>query len=580
MKISKYLYFAGLMSVLLLFSCKESFLDVKPQGTVAVSMLLTPQNASSLVTAAYAMLNDMGGAGIQADTWYSAIRSGDNYKGGAGTADFGGYFSTEMVAPIMASDGTAAGAWSSGYGNISRCNKALAVLNKLTDEEMPLRKVRIAEARFLRGHWMFILKRLFKYPVYVNEDMTFDDIANLSNREYTNDELWDLIAEDFQYGVDNLPPIQPEIGRANKYAAAAYLAKTRLYQAYVQDENNNVTSINTAMLQDVVDLCDVVIGSHNYDLFDNFGKNFIYDYNGVKFDNGVESIFAIQFSKADGTVSGKIDLIHMGDYSMAPGYGCCHANVPTQNVVNAFKTGADGLPLFDTYNNSDMTAPADFQTNTVDPRLDHTVGIPTHPFKYDLSFVYATGWARTPAVYGYFASMKQTQLPTSSSFKNIGFIGSSKNWAILRYDDVLLMKAEALIEIGTNLDAARILINQVRTRAANTDWLKYADNSTFSNYHIDTYQPGVNCTWNQAFARKALQWERRLEFATESPRFYDLVRWGIAAETINAYFLVEKTKRPYLASAVFTKNKNEYFPIPYSQIALAKGLLVQNAGAW
>jgi hypothetical protein len=181
MKISKYLYFAGLMSVLLLFSCKESFLDVKPQGSVAVSMLLTPENASSLVTAAYAMLNDMGGAGIQADTWYSAIRSGDNYKGGAGTADFGGYFSTEMVSSIMASDGTANGAWSTGYSNISRCNKALAVLNKLTDEEMPLRKVRIAEARFLRGHWMFILKRLFKYPVYVDENMTFDDIANLSN---------------------------------------------------------------------------------------------------------------------------------------------------------------------------------------------------------------------------------------------------------------------------------------------------------------------------------------------------------------------------------------------------------------
>jgi hypothetical protein len=575
MKKIKYLYIAGLLSVLLPFSCNKSFLDVKPQGTVEESMLLTPENASALITAAYAMLNDMGGAGIQADTWYSAIRSGDNYKGGAGTADFGGYYSTEMVAPIMASDGTATGAWSTGYSNISRCNKALAVLNRLTDDEMPLRKVRIAEARFLRGHWMFILKRLFKYPVYVDETMTFDQIANLSNREYSNDELWNLIADDFQYGVENLPETQPEVGRANKYAAAAYLAKTRLYQAYEQDENHNVININKTRLQEVVNMCDIVISSHKYDLFDNFGKNFKYGW-----DNTVESVFAIQFSKDDGTVSGKIDLIHMGDYSMAPGYGCCHANVPTQNVVNAFKTDADGLPMFDTYNNSDMSAPADFQTNTVDPRLDHTVGIPTHPFKYDITFVYETGWARTPSVYGYFASMKQCQLPTDPSFKNVGFIGSSKNWDIIRYDDVLLMKAEALIEIGTDLDDAMDLINEIRTRAANTDWLKYADNSTFSNYYIQTYQPGVNCTWDQDFARKALQWERRLEFATESPRFYDLVRWGIAAETVNAYFLVEKTKRPYLEGAVFTKNKNEYFPIPYSQITLSKGLYQQNAGTW
>lgn len=574
MKTIKYLYIAILVPVLLLVSCSKSFLDVQPQGTIAESMLLTPTNADALITAAYAMLNDMGGGGIQADTWYSAIRSGDNYKGGAGTADFGSYYSTEMVSPIQANDATAAGAWSSGYTDISRCNKALAVLNKLTDAQMPLRKTRIAEARFLRGHWMFILKRLFKYPVYVDETLTNDQILLLSNKKYTNDELWNLIAADFQFGVDNLPLTQDQVGRANKYAAAAYLAKVRLYQAYEQDENYNVININQARLQEVVTNCDIVINSLKYDLFDNFGKNFTYGY-----DNTVESIFAIQFSKDDGTVSGKIDLMHFGDYSMAPGYGCCWANVPTQNLVNAFKTDANGLPMFTTYNNSDMAAPADFQTNTVDPRLDHTVGIPTHPFKYDLTFVYDYSWARTPSVYGNFSSMKQTQLPTSPSFKNIGFIGSSKNWDILKFDDVLLMKAEALIELGQQ-NAALPIINRIRTRAANTNWLKYANNTTFSNYKISTYQDGVNISWTKANARTALQWERRLEFATESPRFYDLVRWGIAAETINKYFQEEKSKRSYLEGAVFTKGKNEYFPIPYAQIILSKGLYQQNSGAW
>jgi starch-binding outer membrane protein, SusD/RagB family len=574
MKTKKYLYIAILMPVLLLFSCGESFLEVQPQGTVAESMLLTPENADALVTAAYAMLNDMGSGGIQADTWFSAIRSGDNYKGGAGTADFGGYYAIEMVAPLQSNDGTVAGAWTSGYTDISRCNKALAVLNQLTDEEMPLRKVRMAEVRFLRGHWMFILKRLFKYPVFVDETMTNDEILVQSNREFTNDQLWNLIAADFQYGVDNLPPNQDQVGRANKYAAAAYLAKTRLYQAYEQDESYNVTSINAARLNEVVTLCDVVISANKYNLFDNFGKNFTYGY-----DNTNESIFAIQFSKDDGTVSGKIDLLHMGDYSMAPGYGCCHANVPSQNMVNAFKTDANGLPLFGTYNDWDLDDPAEFLANNVDPRLDHTVGIPTHPFKYDKSFVYDYSWARTPAVYGYFASMKQTQLPSSPSFKNIGFIGSSKNWDIIRYADVLLMKAEALIELNRQNEALP-LINSIRTRAANTDWLKWDDGTTFSKYNVKTYVDGVNCTWDKAFAKNALQWERRLEFANESSRFYDLVRWGIAAETLNSYFAAEKTKRPYLNGAAFTKGKNEYFPIPYSQIILSQGLYVQNTGAW
>jgi hypothetical protein len=476
-----------------------------------------------------------------------------------------------MVAPLQSNDGTVAGAWSSGYNGISRCNKALAVLNTLTDEEMPSRKVRIAELRFLRGHWMFLLKRLFKYPVYVDETMTNEDILGLSNREYTNDELWDLIATDFQFGVENLPETQPEIGRANKYAAAAYLAKSRLYQAYEQDESHNVININAAKLEEVIDMCDVVINSGGkYDLFDNFGKIFTYGY-----DNGIESIFSIQYSKDDGTVSGKIDLMHFGDYSMAPGYGCCHANVPTQNVVNAFKTDANGLPMFDTFNDWDLDDPAEFQTNNIDPRLDHTVGIPSHPFKYDETFVYDSSWARTPSVYGYYSSMKQTQLPTSPSFKNIGFIGSSKNWDILRYADVLLMKAEALIELNREGEALP-LINRIRGRAANTDWLKYDNGTTFSNYNISAYEDGVNCIWDQNFARKALQWERRLEFATESSRFYDLVRWGIAAETINEYFQAEKVKRPYLNGAVFTAHKNEYFPIPYSQIRLSKELYVQN----
>lgn len=157
-------------------------------------------------------------------------------------------------------------------------------------------------------------------------------------------------------------------------------------------------------------------------------------------------------------------------------------------------------------------------------------------------------------------------------------MSSGKNWAIIRYADVLLFKAEALIEMGRPLEAIP-LINQVRQRAANSETLlKQANGSAISNYKIDIYKPGVNCTWSQDFARQALRFERRLEFAMEGYRFFDLVRWGIAAEYMNSYFAVEKTRKSHLQDAVFKKNRDEYMPIPLNQINFSKGLYKQNPG--
>lgn len=558
--------------LILMMSCKNSFLDVTPLGTVSETSLLTPTNADALVISAYAYLAESAFGANFDDFTFGGIRSDDAYKGGAGPADVGQWHPLEMF-NTMTPDNTILGMWGGTYTKISRCNKALVVLNQLTDAQMPLRKVRIGEMRFLRGHYMFMLKKLFKYPVYFDETVSLEDLKKLSNRTYTNDQLWDKIAEDFKYAYDNVPAVQSAVGRANKYAAAAYLAKTRLYQAYEQDENHNVTSINQAKLQEVVAMADVVIGSGKYQLFDGFAKNFTYGY-----DNGVESIFAIQYSINDGVGGGKLDMVHLLNYNMGPGYGCCWFNIPSQNLVNSFRT-VNGLPT-DSYDNVSLINTSDFQTNSVDPRLDNTVGIPGHPYKNKLDFIYSVGWARTPAVYGNFSSMKETQLPTSPSFKAVGpFFGSSKNQDILRYDDVILMKAEALIELNRASEALP-LINQIRTRAANTNGLKYADNSTFSNYDVKTYQDGVNCAWTQDFARKALRWERRLEFAMESPRFFDLVRWGIAAETMNGYISTEKTKRSYLGDAHFRKNQDEYLPIPNTEIKLSEGLYQQNVGTW
>ena len=224
----------------------------------------------------------------------------------------------------------------------------------------------------------------------------------------------------------------------------------------------------------------------------------------------------------------------------------------------------------------------DLTTNgvTVDPRIDHTIGIQGHPFKYDAAIPYDHSWERLAGTYGGFGTMKELQLASCPCFKKLGpFYGTSVNMDVLRYDDVLLMKAEAEIQLN-NPAAALPLINAVRARAAKISPLvKKADGTYPSNYKIDIYKPGVNIpTWDQTTAFTALQWERRMEFAMEGYRFFDLVRWGIAAETLNSFFDVESVRHPFLSSAHFTKNVHEYFPIPQEQITFTNGLYKQNKG--
>ena len=572
------IYVFALLS-LVTFSCKD-YLETDPQGFITAGEA-TVDGAEGLVTAAYAGIGNDDMIGPIASMWvYGSVRSDDAYKGGGGVSDvepFNFYEQYNLTQPFQSWLAGLPYTWENYYRAISRANSALRALNQLTDEEFDLRQTRMAEARFLRGHSHFMLKVLFKYIPYVTEDLSNEDILQTSNRDYTNDELWDKIAEDFQFALDNLPESQTEIGRANKFAAAAYLAKLRLYQAYEQDEKNQVVNINTTRLQEVVDLCEMVISSGAYSLQPDFGENFLDGY-----DNGPESVFAIQFSISDGTTTGRLNFENGLNYPHgAPQYGCCGFHQPSQNLVNAFGTDANGLPMFNTYNDVELSA-ADITPNgvTVDPRIDHSVGIDGHPYKYrnEENYIFSNSWIRDPGVYGYFQSMKEQQAADCSCYKKEGpFMGVSKNIDIIRYADVLLMQAEAYIELGQQ-DNARPLINQIRKRASeSTGMTRFADGTAPSNYMIAEYD-GVNLAWTQENARIALQWERRLEFALESPRFFDLVRWGIAAPTLNAYLEKEKTRHDFLNNAKFTAGRDEYFPIPQREIDFTKKLYVQNVG--
>lgn len=553
----------------------DSFLDESPKGSADSDDLNDAQNIEKMVIAAYSSLgNDNYQEGMNALWPYGDLRSGDAYKGGAGPGDVGDFNTFETFVYMRDDVNYLDLKWYSEYIAIARANDALARIMATSDEAYPKKKIREAEMRFLRAHYYFELKILFKQMPWVDENDKQEDYITISNVEYTDRQLWEMIIAEFRYAAETLPDTNDDLARANKGMAKAYLAKALLYAAYEQDEKHNVVNIDHAKLEEVVRLCSEL--SSRYSLAPDFANNFL-----CETENGPESIFAVQFSHNDGTLRGRLDWGAMLNYPMNPEYGCCGFHQPTQNLVNAFQTDEKGLPLFDTFNTHSLETADDVLQTPVDPRLMHTVAIPGAPYKYDPEFIFDTSWTRQASTYGNFMSMKETVLPDCPCFAFAApFMSSSKNRDIIRYDDVLLWQAEALIELGRQEEALP-LINQIRSRAAaSTAKLIDVQGDPTGRFQIAAYQPGVNCpAWTQDFARKALRFERRLEFAEEGYRFFDLVRWGIAAETVNEYLAVEKTRRSsYLSEAKFTKNRDEYFPIPKNQINFSKKLYQQNYG--
>ncbi len=575
------IYLLGMLVSLLFASCEDDFLEYEPEGVLSNENVATAENAEALVVAAYAGIANDDMIGPITHMWvYGSVRSDDAYKGGGGRSDVDivdKYEQYNLTAPDNGTDWMGPRTWTNYYAAISRANFALSVINEIPDGDYADKTLRQAELRFLRAHSHFILKQLFKKIPYITEELTQEEIALVSN-DLSNDELWNTIAQDFQFAFDNLPQSQDQVGRADKNAAAAYLAKLKLYQAYEQNKTNQVTAINSSRLEEVITFADAVSAS----LEPDYGNNYL-----DGFDNGPESIWAAQFSINDGTIVSRVSFVTGLNSPHGTGlYGCCGFHLASQNMVNAFKTDTSGLPLLDTFNDEDIfNTVEDDGTSipaaglTVDPRIDHTVGLPGRPFKYRNTvneagdMVYNFSWARDPGVYGYFGNMKEQQAPDCSCYVKEGpFVGTSKNVDFIRYADVLLFKAEALIQLD-RWDEALPIINQIRTRAAASTTRPLAAGAD-DIYNIGTYDAFPS----KEFALKALKFERRLEFGMEGPRFFDLVRWGEAEEVLNAYLATEKTKRDFLTNAQFTAGRDEYYPIPQREIDFTGGLYIQNPG--
>ena len=565
---------------LLCGSCSDFLDEQVPQGTIDNEQLQNPEYVDNLVISAYAIWISAEDINSSFSMWNYDVRSDDAYKGGNGTEDGDVFHALEISQGIMTTAWNISDMWQRLYNCISRANTALQLLNQLDEQTYPLKQQRIAEMRFLRGHGHFLLKQLYKKIVFANdENLSPEEYNNLSNTTYTNDEGWQQIANDFEFAYNNLPDTQADKGRPTRGAAAAYLAKTYLYKAYRQDnpESNEVTSISAEDLQRVVEYTDPsIMAAGGYALEADFHNNFRPE---PQYENGCESVWAMQYSMNDGTTDGNCNWAYGLIVPNIPGVtdGGCDFYKPSQNLVNAFRTDADGHPYFDTFNNSDY----DMATETADPRLFLTVGLPDLPYEFNANYIMdrSSTWSRSNGLYGYYVTLKQNVDPDGDYIvRGNGYWGSPMNHIVLRYADVLLMRAEALIQLNDGrIQEAIDLINEVRNRARQST-------AMISNYPAD-YNVTFNVrpytgSYSQQEALEMLKFERRLELAMECDRFFDLVRWGDAYDVLTRYYAQEADNCTIYSNAAFTPNKNEYLPIPFAQISASNGLYEQNCGNW
>lgn len=563
-------------SLVLFYACSKNFLDKPPIGSLDQNTVANLGGVERLLIGAYSMLDGYGGAGggwqSAGSNWvYGGVASDDAYKG-SDPGDQADIVPIETYSPT-ASNGYFNQKWQAVYDGVQRCNDVLRMMAIATDINADDKKRIAAEARFLRAHYHMEAKKMWNNVPFIDETITYQ--AGNFNVPNTTD-IWPNILADLDYAIANLPATQSSVGRANSWAAKAMKAKALMFKKDF--------AAALPILKDVIAL-GVTASGKKYALTPNFFDNF-----NAETKNSSEAVFSAQQSvndKSGGSNGGWGDVLNF-PYNGGPG-GCCGFYQPSVSLANSYKVDAvTGLPLLDTWNASDfkndqgITSGQPFTpdvTTPVDPRLDFTIGrrgVPyldwgVHP-GYDWIRDQSNGGPYTPLKHVYYK--RQAGALTDNDFWTAGV--TANNYTIIRFADVLLWAAECEVEVGSLANAVA-LVNQVRSRIKDnpTTWVKNASGTGYAaNYQIGLYTAFAD----QASARKAVRFERKLELAMEGHRFFDLVRYGTADVELNAYIAKEKAQRAFFTSATFTKGKNEYFPIPQSQIDLSKGALKQNPG--
>ena len=585
------------------YACSD-FLNTPAQGTLDETALVTKEGVEGSLIAAYRTLdcttatsNDWGCA---ASDWvWGSITSDDAYKGSEAT-DQPGATQVELYAW---NTGTAEDylntKWRAVYEGVVRSNATLRLLERVRTEkpgeidDATAQGIR-GEALFLRAHYHFEAWRMWgAIPYYKETDIDYRKPNDLSA-----DSVAGLIIADLDSAIALLGPAprNGDKGRASQWTAKAYKGRVQVYRGQY------AAALTT--LRDVQANGPYALETS----FDHVWTGF------SQFANGPETILAYEASANDGEPDG--NNANWGErlnfpHSQSP-FGCCGFHQPSQNLANFYRVdGLTGLPIqyVDSVNwNARNAVWVGSVADTVDPRMDWTIGRDSVPFK-DWG-LHLPDWIRAPGYGGPYSAKKNIHEKASGAESQVGWVPTQLNSVhihIFRYADMLLLLAEAEVEAGT-IANAQTIVNQIRARAAQTaqgcgsgsdsttgvpqrypscvgdDRLAVPINDAsigWATYKVSQY----TVPWTtQAQARFAVRLERRLELGMEGQRFFDVRSWGTATATsiINTYLTVEGVRRPYKAAQLPYATRNDRFPIPSLQIELSKvggqDRLVQNTG--
>ncbi len=602
----KYIIILGITLSTFPLSC-EKILDREPVGVFNEAVLTNSEGIEGLLIGAYALLNGSGMISNPDQSLFGVIHGGECYKGSYPFDQAPMLEASQFK--YSAGNSNVSSLWQYGYNAAYRCNQVLKFLKQVSDMTEAEKKEAEAEARFLRAHYYFYLKRAFGNIPWIDEETTEYRVPNTVDNngiDYVN--IWPQIATDMDFARKNLPELQQDLARPNKWAADIYYAKILMYRACEGEYLNGFTEalpILTAAINS-----GVTARGDPYDLLPNYHDNF-----DAATENGPESVWAVQLSVNDGTpVSGRgsnpngdsksrfISSNNMQAPGLGIGFGFFQ---PTPWYADHFRTDANGLPYLDMFETYPVRLKDDYglpeapsapepdpfvvDTMGVDPRLDWTIsrrGIPC----LDYGIFPGRSWIRDQAHGGPYMVKKafvwKSQVGT---YTPVGSSATAINICVIRFADVLLLAAECEARVGS-LDNARSLVNRVRQRMINnadspTNRVKKEDGVTdAANYRIGIYPTGGLSDPFQtiAGALDAILFERTLELGTEGHRFYDVVRFGKGEEILNDFLAAEEERFDYLTGHEFTDVPDALLPIPTDvmerSLLNGKFTLTQNPG--
>ncbi|HMH34360.1 MAG TPA: RagB/SusD family nutrient uptake outer membrane protein, partial [Puia sp.] len=393
------------MLLVLIFACSKSFLTFNPPNSISPATLANKVGVDGLLVGAYSLMDGEGGAGGSngpwsqaASNWVYGSTAGTDAHKGSDPGDQG------LITPIETWNVNSSNTylndiWSARFDGVQRCNEVLRVMTLAKDMTDADKTEDAAEARFLRGHYNFELRRLFGNVPWIDETISYSAQNFLVPN---NTDIFPNIEADFLFAYTNLPETQGQIARANKWAAATYLAKTYIYEKKWTDARTLLTTIIASGKNPK---------GNAYGLLKHYADNF-----NPATKNGVESILAAQNSVNDGAGANNANSGDVLNFPYGGPGGCCGFFQPSFSLANAFKVDAvTGLPLLDTYNNGtdlkndqgvNSSAPyTPDNTTPLDPRIDWTIGRRGIPY-LDWGPMPGNDWIRNQASAGPYAPIK------------------------------------------------------------------------------------------------------------------------------------------------------------------------------